>query len=570
MKNLSSTKTLNDIVSGLTFAALGLWLFWRVNGINPAILGDEYLYSLNSRHAGPWDASPAGDFSNYLFNLVYSSTNVCGDYFYTCVKSLNILFFLGFIFIVFTLALKFLNFWSSLLFSVAAGLSPISIYVSMFLPESMYFFMIGLLLLATLKAGESYSWQNWAKVGLIIGLASLVKPHAWLSALAVGIFLVVVGLTQHEKRLIGLLTAFVAFSVSAIATRLIVGVLIAGPKAIDFFGVYLGTQTLRDLSEGLPTSEPGNEAEAGSSPVAGVVELFWPQLQIHAQLIAALMGVAILGLVAELIKLVVTRKPSSASFLSLFTFIWLVTLVVEIVIFTGWITGQGDDHSSRVLSRYYDFLFVIVPLAGIASLASDSAARVNVWARGALSGGILVLISAAFTSSFAFLEIQIADTPTLSGLVVNLQVFNAAALVAAVGLLIFAFQPRFAVWAVALGLPFTMLGTGYSIQGEYDRIRGFDNAQDSAGQYLHSSLSASELDGTWIAATSRFEATNVGFWADSPALLDYGLFIPGGVLDESSLPSNAKFVLVTGGLSYAGPYMEAHYGEGYALFKIRE
>ena len=570
MKNLGISTRSEVVATLLAFVSLGLWLFWRVNGINPAILGDEYLYSVNSRHASPWEASPAGDFSNYLFNLVYSSTNLCGFQFYSCVKSLNIVFFLGFIFLIFTVALKFLRFWAALLFSIAAGVSPISIYVSMFLPESMYFFMIGLVLLTTLRAGESYTWQNWATVGLAIGLASLVKPHAWLSALAVGIFVVVVGLTrQDESRVKKLFVAALALSASAVATRLLVGVLIAGPKAVDFFGVYLGSDTLRDLSVGFSSTGLPDQSSAETSPLAGVAELFWPQLQIHAQLIAALMGVAALGLISSLIKLALTKKPDSESYLSLFSFIWLVTLVVEIVIFTGWITGQGDDHSTRVLSRYYDFLFVVVPLAGIASLTAGAATKVNVWIRGALAGSLLAVISAAFTSTFAFLEIQIADTPTLAGLVVNLEVFNATALAAVVGLMIFAFQPRFAVWAVALAIPFSMIGTGYSIQNEYAKIRGFDNAQDAAGQYLRNSLSESELNETWVAATTRFEATNVGFWADSPALLDYGLFVPGGDLSEANLPEDARFVLVTGNLSYVGRHLEAYYGDGYALFKIR-
>jgi len=46
--------------------AVAGWIFSRVSMVNPAILGDEYLYSINARHAAPWDPSPAGDFSNFL------------------------------------------------------------------------------------------------------------------------------------------------------------------------------------------------------------------------------------------------------------------------------------------------------------------------------------------------------------------------------------------------------------------------------------------------------------------------------------------------------------------------
>jgi hypothetical protein len=101
-----------------------------VSTVNPAILGDEYLYSINARHAAPWDPSPAGDLSNYLFYLVYSSTNLCGDAFYSCGKILNLIFFIGFLIIIFIIAVRFLNYWVALAFTVAAGLSPISVYTS--------------------------------------------------------------------------------------------------------------------------------------------------------------------------------------------------------------------------------------------------------------------------------------------------------------------------------------------------------------------------------------------------------------------------------------------------------
>ncbi len=93
MKNLKAFfKDWRNFTLIAALAGVAGWVFSRVSMVNPAILGDEYLYSINARHAAPWDPSPAGDFSNYLFNLVYSSTNICGDAFYTCGKILNLIF----------------------------------------------------------------------------------------------------------------------------------------------------------------------------------------------------------------------------------------------------------------------------------------------------------------------------------------------------------------------------------------------------------------------------------------------------------------------------------------------
>jgi len=548
--------------------AVAGWVFSRVSAVNPAILGDEYLYSINARHAAPWDPSPAGDFSNYLFNLVYSSTNICGEAFYTCGKILNLIFFVGFLIVVFIIAVRFLNYWVALAFTVAAGLSPLSVYTSMFLPESMYFFMISLVFLAVLKAAESYAWKDWALVGALIGVASLVKPHAWLSAIAIGIFLVVLGLTQAKHRFKPLFKAVGAISAGAILGRIVIGFIVAGPRALDFFGIYLNTDIIGQVAEGVPAQPDETVGIVGSSPMNGMIALFGTQLNVHVLTLAALVGIAFIGLLVGTGELIRTRQPSPVTVLSLFMVIWLMSMTIEIVMFTGWITGGGDDHTGRVLSRYYDFLFVLVPLAGLAALSSKFAAETKIWIRLPLAGLMLLLLTPAFTGFFATLEIQIADAPNLAGLVVNLDVFNAVALIGFLGLIVFAFQPKFTPWVFVLLLPASMVATGYTIQGEYDRIRGYENAQDLAGKYLNQNLTAAEIDATWIIATSRFEATNVAIWADSPTI-KFDLYAPGGVLDESLIPEGSQYILATGNLSYAGEAAETITGDGYILYKLK-
>jgi len=551
-----------------SLVGVGVWVFSRVSKVNPAILGDEYLYSINARHAAPWDPSPAGDFSNYLFNLVYSSTSLCGDAFYTCGKTLNLIFFIGFLIVIFIIAVRFLNYWVALAFTVAAGLSPISVYTSMFLPESMYFFMVSLVFLAVLKAAESYAWRDWGLVGVLIGVASLVKPHAWLSAIAIGIFLVVLGLTQASHRFKPLFKAVGAISLGAILGRIVIGFAVAGPRALDFFGIYLNTDIIGQVADGVPTRGIEATSTVGTSPMNGMVSLFGTQLNVHVLTLVALVGVAIIGLIVGLVELIRTKHLTPVTSLSLFMFIWLVSLVIEIIMFTGWITGGGDDHTDRVLSRYYDFLFVFVPLAGLTVLSSKFASEIKVWIRIPLAGLLLALLTPAFTGFFATLEIQIADAPNLAGLVVNVDVFNAVAMIGFLSLLVFAFQPRFTAWTFILLLPASMIATGYTIQDEYQRLRGELSPQDLAGQYMHENLSEAEVDATWIIATSRFEATNVAIWADS-ATIQYDLFAPSGVLDTSLIPEGIEYVLATGGLSVVGDFEETITGDGYILYKLK-
>ena len=549
-----------------TLPLLGAWIYSRVWMVNPAILGDEYLYSMNARKVGLWDPPVAGDFSNYLFNFVYQGTNLCGDAFYACGKIFNIVFFLGFVFTMFILALRFLPFWAAYAFMITGGLSPLSVYTSMFLPESMYFFFIGLVLVAVLRAMRVFTWQNWALAGAAIGVASLVKPHAWLSAIAVGITLLVVGLFNKE---IGFKKTFVAglgLVAGAALARVVVGLLVAGPKALGFFGQYFGVSTIETVFAGTGPEEIAD----GSLPqthVYGVVELIGPQLNVHLLTISALMALAVVGLIAGLIEVLREKLLSPASGFALFAFIWLVSMTIEIVMFTGWVTGSGDDHTTRILMRYYDFLFVIVPLAGLSALVARFGERVNVFVRWATAGLFTALITPAFTGFFGTLTIQIADAPTLAGLVVNTNVFNAAALLGFSSLLLFAAFPRWSPWAFAVLLPVTMIGTGWQIQDQYQGFRGSLNAADVVGQQIARDFTTEELSKTLVIGTSRFEATNVAIWADNEDLT-YEVFGPGSQLDASMAPAGTKKIVVAGDLQVIeGASLDVS-GEGYAIYSV--
>jgi hypothetical protein len=546
-----------------TLGAVGGWVYSRVWMVNPAILGDEYLYSINARKYAPWDPAPAVDLSNYLFNFVYQSTNLCGSAFYACGKILNLFFFLGFIFIIFTVALRFMPFWAAYSFMIAAGLSPLSVYTSMFLPESMYFFFIGLLLLAVLKATSEFTVRNWAIAGAVIGIASLVKPHAWLSAIAVGITLVVIGLTQKHVGFRATLFSGLALVAGAVVARIVLGIAVGGTKGLGFFGQYVGLNVVQEVLAG--TSGVEAQEAVGVGAMNGIVALFPAQFGIHLLSTMALMGVAIIGLIVGLVDLIRTKELKPVSALALFSFIWLFSLMIEVVIFTGWITGGGDDHTTRVLLRYYDFLFLIVPLAGLAVFAANLQERVNVLVRWALAVSAGALITPAFSGFFGTLTIQIADAPNLAGLVVDLDVFNGAALVGFAAVVVFATFPKLTSWAFAFVLPFTLVGTGWQIQDQYQGFRAELSSSDKAGQYIHANFSPEDIDNSLILATSRFDATNVAIWADS-AKVSYEIFGPGSQFDTSMAKEGTPFIVTSGELGVVGDYASLIPGDGFNIY----
>jgi phosphoglycerol transferase len=547
----------------LALGSLGLWLFFRIDDINPAILGDEYLYSMNSRKSLPWDSLPAGDFSNYLFNLVFQLTSLCGPNFYGCAKILNIIFFLAFLYVLFSVARKFLPLWLSLLFVIAAGLSPLSVYPSMYLPESMYLFFMALLMLQTMKAISLFSKESWIVVGVVLGLAALVKPHAWLSAIAIVVALVVFGLASSSNGPRKTLLSLAYLAVATLITRVVIGLAVGGIKAVNFFGQYVAEDTF-DVVLGQGSSM---EAGVASNPIETVLSLFPSQAYTHLLVVVAIMAPSLASILASVSAAIQTRRPSEPSQFSIFILIWLLTLMVQVVAFTGWITGSGDDHTTRVLLRYYEFLFVFVPLAGLIAAHSGQSTRLNVFARWGIFVALVALMTPAFTGFFANLTIQIADAPTLAGLVVNQETFNIVAVSAVASLLLFATFPRQTWLALVFVIPFTFVATGWQAQEQYLLFRGESSTADLAGQYAYLYLSPEELEETVVLATSRFDATNVAFWADSP-LITYELFQPGSLLTEDQISSKKRYVITLGDLSFEGGSNIAPKGSPFEILRL--
>jgi hypothetical protein len=325
--------------------------------------------------------------------------------------------------------------------------------------------------------------------------------------------------------------------------------------------------TLQQVTEAPQEVVEGGTA-IGTSPITGVIELFWPQLSIHVLTVSALMAIAIVGLIVAIIDLVRTREARTVNLLALLSFIWLGSMVIIIVIFTGWLTGGGDDHTTRVLLRYYDFLFILVPLSGLAVFVSKVVNLQNVFVRWALAIGFGTVITNSFTNNFSNLTIQIADAPNLAGLVVNLETFNGVAVTMALALGVFATFPHYTKWAFVALLPFSMISAGWQIQDQYIGFRGDLSVADKAGQYVYTNLTESEKQNLHILANTRFDATNIAIWVDEPQL-EYELASPGSVYDKEWAPKEASWIVSIGEIDVAGDIKEKLTGDGFVLYRIR-
>lgn len=554
-----------NLVAITILPALAILNFLRFFGVNPVILGDEYIYATNARLVAPWGVPVEGDYSNYLFNIVYAPTNLCGAAFYECAKGLNGVFFLGFVLIIYVVATSILPRWWSVAFAAAISLSPLSVYTSMFLPETLFFFFVSLILVAVLRAMLNPHFKAWAIVGVLTGLASLVKPHAWLTAVAIGILLVISAIGLEKKRVVNLARNSLGFSVAAVATRLIVGLAIAGPKATGFFGVYFSVDVLNSAGQ----VDLGGRESIGAGPLNGALALFPEQFSYHLFTTTALIGVALVGLLIGVISVFKRRNLDRQSALALVAFVWLATLLIEIVLFTGWVTGGGDDHTTRILLRYYEFLIPIAMLGGLGILSAYTNFRVSALTRWVSALIFVAVLSQAFSGIFGSLTLQIADAPWLAGLVVNFDVYSAVAIGAMVTLIVFATFPRLSGYTVMLFIVASSVSIGGQISNQYQEKRGVASAADLGGKLYGQYISASpDLKRHLVVANTRFDATLAALWASSVAV-EYGIYPAGTTLDYTLGEDTYDSLLVLGDIEVIGAPGVVEEGEGFRFFKLR-
>ena len=345
------------------------------------------------------------------------------------------------------------------------------------------------------------------------------------------------------------------------------GFLVAGPKSLNFFGSYVSEGTVNQILDG-GSDQPIEGSLAGSTPVDGAIGLFLPQLASLSISVVGLMAISIAIVMLSVLRILRTRELSPASALSLLSLIWLITLMVEISLFTGWITGLGDDHTNRILIRYYDFMLLIVPLSALAAAGQDSLWENKSFLRWGLVLLLSIPLTSAFTSHFAALEIQIADAPNLAGLVVNETVFSSVATVSLIGLVAIAAFPRSAKYVLVATFPLMMIATGWQIQDQYENFRGEKSAADLAGQYVNENFSSEEMSEITILANSRFDATNAGFWMDVPDIR-YEVPSPGILIPVDFFPEERRILLIIGDYQVQGEFTELQSNENFRILDAR-
>ena len=540
--------------------ALALWSISRVWTVLPSIMQDEYIYTSQAKNL------PFAEqfYSNYLFSMVMGLTNNCGTEFYTCTKSINSVFFMGTVLFTFLIALRFLSFrWSVFVASVTA-LSPIAIPVSYFMPETMYFSMMTLTIWLTLVVSKKENWLLWTVSGLSLGATALVKPHAVFMLPAFVVFAFVFAYKKYSSNWLQATKAALAMGLGFVISKFGLGFAFAGQEGLELFGGYgspVGALTGAAATESVSVGSEGI-AQSGLEVLISVASTHFLA---HFAAMLLLAGVPLfLGLRVSYSVLKTKQPIGDVSSLFVLVALLTATMILVVSLFEAYVTTSGDDHSDRLILRYYEFLipqFVVMGL--LLPRFTDSKRLFRI-----IQGSIIVTASMFFTIFYPlFFDKQYADSSSLPGMGDTQTVFVFVGLFVSCAVIFWVVNPEKGNEVLGRYItPVVLILALVMSQNKLIEINGTPAYFDQAGWDSRSFLQDVPGERIIVIGQTRTEVFTVKFWIDHANIKDL-LVVEGSAISSDNV-SESDYVVTLGniGVDFANEVVTE--GEGYKLVKV--
>lgn len=540
--------------------ATGSYVLLRSVATLPTVMQDEYVYLSQALS----DATNS-EFPNFLHSFIYSSVFVFGDDFYLASKVFNIIFAIIFAIAVFAVAKMFVAGWLATVLSATWLLSATSLYSSVFMPEVMYFAFAGLSLFLFLKSlkteRHNASYLFLIASGAALASAALAKPHAVFLGLGLLAFLLI---AKTEKRAAGdhALVRMAVFAVAFLFFKLGIGFVLAGTSGLTIFGRSYEQSFVSFISELLSFSR-GAESAAGFAlnPVeANGLTTFGLFFLVHAVLLLFSFGFMTFGGFYFLL-----RPANKLHDFQLLVLAISVVYLVLVAAFTALVTFLGDDHSNRILGRYFEFLVPFVLIALFMELSERE--RVT---KSRLAFFVIGLLSSAGVWLFILpnTDFKLADSALMLGAFREPFIPWLFTLVAAALIWLSVSRPLKLIGIAASVITVVTVITGYSAQQrQLDENSGFV-AADFAGLSLAKNYDDVPGADIVIIGTNKQLAFVSKFWSKKPGVRD--LLLPPGTEISIADPriSAATLIVELPGISIADG-IELESRDGYRIIATK-
>ena len=137
----------------------------RDTGLYASVFGDEWTYSSNSRLAPIADAK----IPSYLYLWIFRLTNQCGADFLSCARWLNAIFFVAAAPFIYAVLKPYTSPGKAVALTLVAIAAPANSFATLFMPESLYFFMFWVLSFVALRPYAARPWRYAVQCCTVLG-----------------------------------------------------------------------------------------------------------------------------------------------------------------------------------------------------------------------------------------------------------------------------------------------------------------------------------------------------------------------------------------------------------------
>ncbi len=513
--------------------ALLVFLMGRNLGLYPSVFSDEWLYNLFARHAPIEHAQRP----SYLYYLLYRWTDRCGDGFLDCARLLNALFFAGAIPFIYGIGRAVLGKRLALLVCAVSVFAPVNVFSAYFMPESMNFFFF-YLFTWVLFAGFGRRSIGWAILaGVVLACMAMVKAHAVL--LFGGVLVVHFAAWLPERNLRNFKWACLLVLITAAAfcaVRFPLGYYLAGPAGLSLLGQeYAGI---------------ANSTAGGVAQVFRLLPLASYNFFGNLLAVAVIFGIPLAFLLDVNAASADGRVEPRVRAMKLYVIALMFGLMAVTAFFFAKVDGTAAYESADRLSlRYYDYLFPMLLMAGLAGVKWRGQAPGRL--AKLLCVAVAVLVGIAILGWMQHYTPGIADCPELTAITNNPLVFTLVGLMVMACLLLAATgRARGAAlyaWAV---LPLTVAVSGHYIDKELAQ-RVHADAYDRAGQFVHRFLGP-DTARLMIAGSDLASIFRAQFWVSTQYTGQLHLKT-GEAVPAAALPFDKDWLLLIG--DHAHPFV---------------
>jgi phosphoglycerol transferase len=485
------------------------------------------------------------------------------------------MFAVGILF-TFLIATKFLNFYWSVFAASVTALSPIALQISFFMPETMYFMTMTIVIWTAIQIMDSTRWYLWSLLGGALGLAALVKPHAIFVLPAILFFIAIVDLRKNNQKVLTAIGSLVAAALGFLISKLSVGYLLAGTAGLNIFGgygnpisvltgIFSSDESNSPATETTPvTPEPAAGATESSSAI--FLDVFPSHFVYHLGFMLLIAGVPLfLGLRLTAQAAFKGKILNSESGYLMLVFLIAAVLLVLVPAFEAYVTSSGDDHSNRLILRYYEFLIPQFIIAGLL-LAKFTPPKLGY--RIAQAGLIIaagIWLAESYSRNFGW---KFADSSTLPG-IAKTSSFLLIAIFIGLAVAYWAEKPARGTKPLTIGtIPIVLALALFLAQNTLLDRRGDVSVIEEAGWGSKPYLAGVVGEEILIVGELRPNVFATKFWLDKPGIKDL-LVVEGGTLGKDNL-DDAQYVLFLGQFELAEPYTELVVGNGFKLLRVND